>query len=286
MDNNKVTTRNVVTESGINFILQYYSNEAQIKGYHQQEFARKDCLLCKDIDNKINSTLDHPHYVLDDTTHSLFEGHQLLFAKKHAEEFLTGRVRFLLDFLADHNKHTLAYGGSKNSTIKNFHFTCHVLNEQVELPLKDSCSNPDFYKTISNKKGIEIGELEHYGRGAVVLKSNNEEKLTEQLYELEKHIGVNYANNKHPFINLYLWMEDDQFCIALVPRAVYKPSEYYDENNAWDIPIGVLEMGGLFIMKNHDEFMHTSADFLKKLCDEVSFNDEHIKEIIAHVDQK
>lgn len=284
MDNSKITTRTVETESGIKFLLKHYTDATKIAGYNQQAFVKKDCVLCQDIDNHIIDKIDNENYILNDKEHSLFEGHQLLIAKTHAGEFITGRVRFLLDFLSKNKGLTLAYGGSKNSSIKHYHFTCHVLDGDIDLPLRTKCFEPDFYKKISNKEGVEIGEIEHYGRGAIILKGSSEEKLTEKFYDLEKHIGVNYAKNKHPFINLYLWMEDNDFCLALVPRAVYKPAEYYDENNKWDTAIGVLEIGGIFLLKNHDEFLHTSADFLKKLCDEVSFNDEHIKEIIRYIE--
>lgn len=284
MDNNQGTNRNISTETGIEYSLKYIDDASLITNYNQQEFRRKECVYCKDVDLKIKDKLDNPKYILNNTSHSLFDGHQLLFAKTHAGEYLTGSLRFLLDFLDTNKEATLAYDGNKNAPIKNYHFTCHVLNKEIKLPLIQSCSNRDFYKIINTKDGIELGELEHYGRGAIILKGSDKETITKKLYELEKHIGVNYANNEHPYINLYIWIEDAKYCMALVPRSVFKPREYYDENNTWDTAIGSLEMGGLFLLSNHDEFMHTSADFLTKLCNEVSFNDEHIKEIIRFIE--
>ncbi len=275
MKNNKPTVRTVKTKDDHNFTLYFIDEPQKLIWYNQQEHHKTNCFFC----NKLTSSSDAKdlgNYIID-TELSLFENHKLLISKSHGGEYIIGHLRFLLDYIQKNNHQVISYDGNKNTKTKDFHFYCHILDSHTNLPLIKDYKNAQL---ISTQKEVSISVMENYGRGTIILSSKEAENIANAFYELEKLIGVSFSNNTHPYVNLFIGMVDDTYVIAVIPRVVFKPSEYYDATNDWNTAINSLEMGGLFLLHHRDEFLHVTPEFLTKLCSEVSFNNEHIKEIV------
>ncbi len=279
MTKEKPTVRKIYSETGFEFILLYINQPDKLKWYHQQEHCSPSCILCSNAHNSSHN-IELGNYVINSEL-SLFEGHKLLISKSHDGEYIVGHLRYILDFIKKNDNKIIAYDGNKNTKIKNYHFYCHVIDNQVDIPIIKEYPKASLLIT---KEDLSISVMENYGRGPIFLESTSAETIANAFYELEKHIGVNFSNNQHPYINLYIWLRDNKYVTAIIPRAVFKPTEYYDANNDWNTAISALEVGGLFLLKKHEVFLHTDADFLIKLCNEVSFNSEHAKEIVKSLD--
>ncbi|WP_066632350.1 DUF4922 domain-containing protein [Labilibacter marinus] len=278
MEDNNINSRTITSNSELSFNLKYIANSQELTWYNKQEYPKKECDFCTLVVSNKESIQS-----LIKTNISLFQGHELFVSNTHGGEFLGIHLKHVLNIINENNDATIAIEGSKNAAIKNYHFNCHYISNKNDVPLTADISKSSF-KEIVSKADLSIGILDTYGRNPIIIKSSSIDTLTDTFYALEKQIGVDFSKNDHPYINLIVWKEDGNFILAAIPRVVYKPTEYYDENNKWNIAPGVLEMSGIYLISNHDEYLHMTAEQLLQITDEVSYNDTHILELLKNLD--
>ena len=276
--NNKSRT---ISTSGLTFVLQYLSKVDLMAWYNKQTFPIKKCPFCEIIELNDLAKAEVDRTLLP-TNISFFDGHTLLVAPNHGNEYWGKNLSNMLSYLNRHEDEVLAYDGSKNAGFNDCHFFCHSLGSSVKLPLITD-SESSFYKDIDRNDQVSVGILKDYGRGVLLLKSLSSQELLGVLDELEHRLGVNLSSNKRPYVNLILWKKDDIYNLAVIPRVVHRPAEYYDQNNEWDIAPGALEMGGLYLLNNYDEYLHLTADMLVEIGNEVSYGYEHLVDVVKNI---
>lgn len=274
MEENKIKSSISNSTNELSFNLKYITNKQDLAWYTKQEYPIKKCDFCTMLASKKEST-----HSLTKTEVSLFEGHELLISNNHAGEYLGEHLKHMLDLIEENNNAAIAFEGSRNASIKNYHFSCHYISDKNQLPIITDINN-DIFKEVISQDSFSVGILNVYGRNPIIIKSPSISTISDAFYALENKIGVNFSINKHPYINIVIWKDGENYILAAIPRVVYKPTEYYDENNKWDIAPGVLEMCGVYLISNHDEYLHMTAEQLLQITDEVSYNDTHILEIL------
>ncbi|MCG8580397.1 MAG: DUF4922 domain-containing protein [Bacteroidales bacterium] len=278
MVKNNNRTHILSATNGLTFKLIHIADNQVFSWYNKQEYPKKECDICAFIKPDMKSTHSLVH-----TEVSLFAGHELLVAPAHGGEYIGAHFKHMLNIVDESNNAVIAFEGSKNASIKNYHFSCHYISDKSYLPITADI-HKEFYKEIISQDNLSMGILEVHGRNPICIQSSSAETIINAFHELEKHIGVNYSTNDHPYINLVLWKEGENYMLLAIPRAVYKPAEFYDENNSWNIAPGVLEMSGLYLIPEHSELTNLSTEQLEQVNAEVSFNNSHILEILNELD--
>ncbi|MCU4156360.1 DUF4922 domain-containing protein [Carboxylicivirga sp. A043] len=271
-------SRTLNATNGLAFNLKYIADKQNLSWYNKQEYLQKQCEYCA-----FTSSKKEPIHSLIRSGVSLFNDHELLVADIHAGEYIGVHLKHMLNIVDENKGAAIAFEGSKNAPIKKYHFSCHFIADKNRLPITTDL-NKNYNKVIFSQNNLSISILDVYGRNPIYITSSSADVLVDTFHKVEKQIGVNYSTNSHPYINLVIWKEDNKYILAAIPRVVYKPTEFYDETNLWDIAPGVLEMSGLYLISNHSEFISVNVEQLQEIANEVSFSNSHILEIINTLD--
>ncbi|GEM_PF-6547453 len=278
MTENIPEVRHLKSSSGISFSLNYIASQTHLEWYNKSEFPKKDCDFCQLVTPEKESI----HSLLR-TTMSLFPGHELLISPSHGDDYIGLYLRHMLDITDENAAAAIAFDGSKNVKLKNYHFNCHLLSDKNILPIIQDAGG-SLYKEIIKQDNFSIGMLDVYGRNPIIVRSSSRDKVEDAFHEIEKLIGVSFSTSSHPYINLIIWKDGEDYVLAVIPRVVYKPTEYYAEDNSWDIAPGALEMGGFYLTSNHAEFVNLKVEQLMRINDEVSYSNTHIQELLQDFD--
>ncbi|WP_430815296.1 hypothetical protein [Carboxylicivirga sp. RSCT41] len=278
MVNNNKRIHILSAASGLTFKLMHIADQQVFSWYNKQEYPKKECDFCK-----FSQAEEKLMHSLVKTDVSLFAGHELLVAPVHGGEYIGVHLKHMLNIVDENNKAAIAFEGSKNAPIKNYHFSCHYISDKSHL-LITADIHQTFFEEVISQDNVSFGIFNVHGRNPICIKSPSADTIINAFHELENHIGVNYSTNDHPYINLVMWKEGQDYILIAIPRAVYKPTEFYDENNSWNIAPGVLEMSGLYLIPDHSEPTSFKPEQLEQINAEVSFNNSHILEILNELD--
>jgi len=172
--------------------------------------------------------------------------------------------------------------GFEMPDIKHVHFYLRQ-TDLAALPLINDIKNERFIEPLIDSSEGNVSVLKNYIRSGVVIKSNSHYWISECYNHLEELIGASFSLGKYPYLNLVCWFEVDCWFLIVFPRVVQKSTHYYRQGaDRIEIIPQACEICGLFVIKNELIFNNLSEEIIREIYSEISFNYNHLMEVMKN----
>lgn len=130
--------------------------------------------------------------------------------------------------------------------------------------------------------------LNRYPAPAFVFRTHKDIEIAPLFRLVYQALPGNTDNQEEPMLNLIGWQgKDGEQTILLFPRSKHRPEAYFQEGEQHlAISPGAIDMGGLLITVNEEDYNRITPEKAEEILAEVSLNREQVKQIIGKIGQQ
>jgi len=193
----------------------------------------------------------------------VLERHVSIIHREHVPQRIEGNLEPLLELARDLGpEYFVLYNGPQcgASAPDHLHFqACSRELLPIEADLARSAPSPQVFRLVG------------CGRGVIVYRADRREELAGTIYQtIERLEGL---SDPEPMINIIAIYEQREWTVYLFPRAVHRPASFYAEGEQrLTISPGAIDMAGVVVMPDEDQFMRITAEQVGQVFSEVSLS--------------
>ncbi|HEY6332146.1 MAG TPA: DUF4922 domain-containing protein [Blastocatellia bacterium] len=110
-------------------------------------------------------------------------------------------------------------------------------------------------------------------RGTVVVRSAGPRALASELSRVVEALRLQTGKDDEPMINIVAVFEDGEWKVFLFPRARHRPACFYAEGNErLLVSPGAIDMAGVIVMPDREEFLRIAPEQIRRIFSEVSLD--------------
>ena len=244
-----------------------------------ESIRKRPCFLCRgNLPPGQHGISYRNRYLILCNPAPIFDRHFTVVTLKHQPQEITSSLSWLLQLATDASPdYTVLYNGPAcgASAPDHLHFqmipsdTLPFLKELNELP------------PVKVGTTVQIYAGKGFDRAAVVLASEDTEALKEQFVHLLKSAQEVFTTNDEPPVNVFC--DNDKGCLRLTVflRRKHRPDAYYAESeDRIFVSPGAIDMAGVIITPLLKDFKNLNCDAVRNIYQEVSPDEETLKQII------
>lgn len=260
-------------------------NPARIKssGADVSESAinSRKCFLCLgNLPDEQSGLKYDKNFVILSNPYPIFEEHFTIVNKKHTDQTLIGHFDDLLNLSRDLGKsYSLFYNGPKcgASAPDHMHFQAGIKKiTPVEYEI-DSFKKIAGIFVLKNSK-IQIHFFEKVLRNFFVMESSSKGELLYAFKIFVKAARKISALNEEPKMNLISSFENGCWRVFVFPRSKHRPDQFYKTgNDALLISPAAIDMGGVLIMPDKNDFEKLTKEIIADVYKQVSISKEYFE---------
>ena len=190
----------------------------------------------------------------------------------HIEQLIFDRYEDMLDIAAELNDFVIFYNGAKCGASAPDHIHFQAGNKGF-LPIENDLKNISRKQIYSGDK-ISVSTPENYLRNMFIIESDNKSAISDIFKKIYSSLEIK-ENESEPMLNILTWRENKKWISCIIPRKAHRPECFFAEgdSNILISPASV-DMGGVFITPLEKDFEKITADDVKKILEEVCFNEK------------
>jgi hypothetical protein len=259
-----------------------HSTGAKVDAKSIQE---RKCFLClANLPDEQQGILYKNEFLLLCNPAPIFHHHGTIVHIHHIPQAIEGQVDVVLNLVKDlAPSFTLFYNGPQcgASAPDHLHFQASPAGKiPIELESLDS-------HRIEHKKTwnhVQIFTMKNYGRGIVILDSDNTQELSALFEQIVSVMRNMLAVKEEPPLNIIFTYSTGRWRIIIIPRTKHRPDVYFKEGaDKILISPASVDIGGLVITPIEKDFRNVDATVIQTIFWEVSFHQEMIQQILDHI---
>lgn len=211
----------------------------------------------------------------------IFSQHFTIPTYQHTDQLILDRFGDMLDLAREIDDNTIFYNGPKcgASAPDHAHFQAGV---KGFLPIEKDI-NRISKETIYSKEGITVYAITEYLRNFFLLQASDKDQAVSFFKQLYTMLDMK-DDNKEPMMNIVAWYEQNEWYIAVFPRAKHRPDCFYAEgdDNLLISPASV-DLGGVFITPLEKDFLKITEKDIETILKEICIDDTKMQSIIQEI---
>jgi hypothetical protein len=273
----------VLTHEGARIIVQ--ANPGRKRSIHARvdakTIAQRPCFLCLENLPAAERGLGCGNLVILPNPYPILKRHCTIPDRLHRPQRLTGRVATMLKLARAVGPEMLVfYNGSRcgASAPDHFHFqACDAQGVPVINELSLAGAGPALEARTS------------FGRKLLVLADPSAERMQQRLEQAVAVLGRppvagEVALGEEPLLSLLAYYREPSYYGLLFPRAAHRPASYFAEGaGRLAISPAALEMAGLLVVAEPEQFGRVDAKTARTIYQEVSLGDARFRQLVEEV---
>ncbi len=211
----------------------------------------------------------------------IFPEHFTIPTYQHTDQLILDRFGDMLDLAREIDDNTIFYNGPKcgASAPDHAHFQAGV---KVFFPIEKDI-NRISKETIYSKEGITVYAITEYLRNFFLLQASDKDQAVSFFKQLYTMLDMK-DDDKEPMMNIVAWYEQNEWYIAVFPRAKHRPDCFYAEgdDNLLISPASV-DLGGVFITPLEKDFLKITEKDIETILKEICIDDTKMQSIIQEI---
>jgi len=214
----------------------------------------------------------------------IFHHHGTIIHIHHIPQAIEDQIAIVLNLVKDLTpSFTLFYNGPKcgASAPDHLHFQASPAGKiPVELETIDR-HRTEHIKTVGN---VKIFMMKNYGRGILILDSDDDQELCMILLRIVSVMRNVFAAQEEPPLNIIFSYNNCRWRLIIIPRKKHRPDVYFkeDDDKILISPASV-DIGGLVITPVEKDFLRVDAAMIQKIFSEVTFHQEVLRQILDQI---
>ncbi len=228
----------------------------------------RPCFLCAANRPPEQQAVQWRNYKILVNPFPIFDPHLTVAADDHFSQFLTGKLRDLVDLAAELPDFVILFNGARAgaSAPDHFHFqavTKGVLPAETELP---KWANR---QTLYNN-GPAVWAADGYLRPAIVVEGTRADEAAQAAERVLTWLKESMHAADEAQVNVLAWSELEKFTVVIFPRTAHRPREYdAPEGERFLFSPGAVEMAGSVVTVRPEDFERADVALLAKLFSQV-----------------
>ena len=241
----------------------------------EKSISERKCFLCEaNLPIEQKGLAYGKDYLMLCNPYLIFPQHLTIPHRQHTDQRIDGRIIDMLALTKELSDFVIFYNGPKcgASAPDHFHFQAGnkgfiPLEIEIERILNES-------KQINNSDEISLYRAKPFNANALIFLSNNPLQIEKSFHKAYQYLANLSPNEPEPMMNLLSWMIDDQYCLALFPRRLHRPAQYFaeGEGNILLSPASI-DLAGVFITPIEKDFDKITAEDLQDILNQLLIND-------------
>lgn len=211
----------------------------------------------------------------------IFPEHFTIPTYQHTDQLILDRFGDMLDLAREIDDNTIFYNGPKcgASAPDHAHFQAGV---KGFLPIEKDI-NRISKEIIYSKEGITVYAITEYLRNFFLLQASDKDLAVSFFKQLYTMLDMK-DDDKEPMMNIVAWYEQNEWYIAVFPRAKHRPDCFYAEgdDNLLISPASV-DLGGVFITPLEKDFLKITEKDIETILKEICIDDTKMQSIIQEI---
>lgn len=211
----------------------------------------------------------------------IFPEHFTIPTYQHTDQLILDRFGDMLDLAREIDDNTIFYNGPKcgASAPDHAHFQAGV---KGFLPIEKDI-NRISKEIIYSKEGITVYAITEYLRNFFLLQASDKDLAFSFFKQLYTMLDMK-DDDKEPMMNIVAWYEQNEWYIAVFPRAKHRPDCFYAEgdDNLLISPASV-DLGGVFITPLEKDFLKITEKDIETILKEICIDDTKMQSIIQEI---
>lgn len=211
----------------------------------------------------------------------IFPEHFTIPTYQHTDQLILDRFGDMLDLAREIDDNTIFYNGPKcgASAPDHAHFQAGV---KGFLPIEKDI-NRISKEIIYSNEGITVYAITEYLRNFFLLQASDKDQAVSFFKQLYTMLDMK-DDDKEPMMNIVAWYEQNEWYIAVFPRAKHRPDCFYAEgdDNLLISPASV-DLGGVFITPLEKDFLKITEKDIETILKEICIDDTKMQSIIQEI---
>lgn len=211
----------------------------------------------------------------------IFPEHFTIPTYQHTDQLILDRFGDMLDLAREIDDNTIFYNGPKcgASAPDHAHFQAGV---KGFLPIEKDI-NRISKEIIYSDEGITVYAITEYLRNFFLLQASDKDQAVSFFKQLYTMLDMK-DDDKEPMMNIVAWYEQNEWYIAVFPRAKHRPDCFYAEgdDNLLISPASV-DLGGVFITPLEKDFLKITEKDIETILKEICIDDTKMQSIIQEI---
>lgn len=211
----------------------------------------------------------------------IFPEHFTIPTYQHTDQLILDRFGDMLNLAREIDDNTIFYNGPKcgASAPDHAHFQAGV---KGFLPIEKDI-NRISKEIIYSKEDITVYAITEYLRNFFLLQASDKDQAVSFFKQLYTMLDMK-DDDKEPMMNIVAWYEQNEWYIAVFPRAKHRPDCFYAEgdDNLLISPASV-DLGGVFITPLEKDFLKITEKDIETILKEICIDDTKMQSIIQEI---
>ncbi|MDR1937252.1 MAG: DUF4922 domain-containing protein [Tannerellaceae bacterium] len=248
-----------------------------------QSLRKRPCFLCPaHLPPEQEGLPMGNKYLLLCNPYPIFPEHFTIAARRHVEQHIRYRFTDFLTAARQLSDFTLFYNGPQSGASAPDHLHFQAVTRSY-MPI-DEEAGLHRGERLLEEAGAAIYLLTGYLRNGFILEAETEEGAYALFKRLYKTLRYCVNGETEPRMNLFCRYEDSRWQLAVIPRAVHRPRQYYAEgaDHVLTAP-GAADTGGVFITARREDFEKMTPELLLDIYQQIAFPDSHISYLAEYL---
>jgi len=202
----------------------------------------------------------------------IFPMHLTIPSTSHVDQLIFDRYEDMLDLAESMDEFVIFYNGPKCGASAPDHVHFQAGNKGF-LPLEEDTRNGSRRMILENDS-LSVYSLDDYLRNVFVIEASDKKAAVDYFNELYSQLETK-EGEREPMLNIVSWHEEGKWISCVFPREVHRPECFFaeGESNILISPASV-DMGGVFITPQENDFVKITAQDIAKILKEVCISNE------------
>jgi len=258
-----------VNFDGFYMEVQFNPERARSTTASTESAVKRPCFLCAANRPPEQKFIHWREYEILVNPYPIFNPHLTIPAVEHTPQFLTGKIRDMVDLSAELPDFVLTFNGARSgaSAPDHFHFQAvgkNALPTQKELPEWKQRS------VLYTSDDISVWGANDYLRSTIVVEGKTADQTAHTAENVLADLKGIMQQPDEAQINALAWCDSRKYTIVFFPRTGHRPRQYYAEGEEQFLSSpGAVDLAGVFITVREQDYQRISAPLIDDLFSQV-----------------
>lgn len=207
----------------------------------------------------------------------IFSRHLTIPSEIHTDQRILKNFSGMLRIAGSMPDYLVFYNGPQCGASAPDHLHFQAGNRKF-LPIETDFLSGKFTKLVSVRSGVEIWHWHDYLRGIVTLKGNDIQSIEIVFNDFYRKFSLFQPGKPEPMLNIIAYSYEGGFIIHIMPRALHRPSQFFNEGNDQILlsPASV-DLGGIIITPREEDFDKIGPADIRDIFNQVCVSEKEIK---------
>ncbi len=253
-----------------------YSSSAKVDA---KSISERKCFLCLANLPEQQRWVEFGEYVILVNPFPIFPRHLTIPHRDHSDQQIKGHFGDMLRLASQLKDFVVFYNGPRCGASAPDHFHFQAGNKGF-MPIEQEYSELS-KSIIKGQDGCRASVFTNYLRQCIILEGNNEDVLGSwfnHLYVLMETAG---EEKQEPMMNILASREGEKWRIFIFPRKLHRPWQFFEQGEKQILlsPASV-DLGGVLITPREEDYHKLTADDIRDIFAQVSWEDDKFEKMI------